>query len=247
MRQRWVGTRLLAAGLFLSGILTAAYHFASPGLIPRTAVHVSYGDLNLSFPSTTINGRGASATAPHSSRVVAHTVFWNRGISAPNYVGSLEGLQRWRRFPVSVVFPHDANYSLRRQEEALAGFQQWTAATNGKVSFRLRDASGAADIMVRFDSARVKSETITQYDVRRDTLYHADIYIGMTVDDGSGAEITPGDVRELAAHEFGHALGIDGHSPDPGDLMYHSLGNTNRAVTARDLNTLRKAYSPAFS
>lgn len=66
-------------------------------------------------------------------------------------------------------------------------------------------------------------------------------------------EATPGDIVSTAAHEFGHALGIQGHSDDPDDLMYPSetrfysadgerLPAPDRPVTARDLNTLRACY-----
>jgi predicted Zn-dependent protease len=51
------------------------------------------------------------------------------------------------------------------------------------------------------------------------------------------------DISAIAAHEFGHALGIDGHSADSRDLMHpiHNMGAPCR-ITSRDLNTLLWLY-----
>ena len=66
-------------------------------------------------------------------------------------------------------------------------------------------------------------------------------------------DTTPEDVQSVAAHEFGHALGIQGHSDNPNDLMFPSatryfaapdirLPDPPHEVTRRDLNTLRACY-----
>lgn len=61
----------------------------------------------------------------------------------------------------------------------------------------------------------------------------------------------PLDLQATAAHEFGHALGIDGHSDDPADIMYPTLHHTllvgglpppTHAITPRDLQTLKACY-----
>ncbi len=47
-------------------------------------------------------------------------------------------------------------------------------------------------------------------------------------------------VKAASAHEFGHALGIDGHSPYPTDLMSLSYGRG--VVSANDAATIRYLY-----
>ena len=41
-----------------------------------------------------------------------------------------------------------------------------------------------------------------------------------------------------ARHEFGHALGIWGHSPEKSDVMYYSQVAEPPPISARDINTL---------
>jgi hypothetical protein len=49
-------------------------------------------------------------------------------------------------------------------------------------------------------------------------------------------------LRNLVAHELGHALGLLGHSESPEDLMY-SQTDERSAISDRDVNTLRMLYS----
>ena len=51
-------------------------------------------------------------------------------------------------------------------------------------------------------------------------------------------------VQNMAAKEFGHVLGLKGHSPVPGDLMYPELRHdVAQLPTGRDLETLRQLYN----
>ena len=50
-----------------------------------------------------------------------------------------------------------------------------------------------------------------------------------------------------ARHEFGHALGIWGHSEQQTDVMYFSQVRNPPPISARDINTLKKVYQQPTS
>jgi len=49
-------------------------------------------------------------------------------------------------------------------------------------------------------------------------------------------------LQNLVTHELGHAIGLMGHSPERGDMMYRDTDEYSR-ISQRDLNTLQKIYS----
>ncbi len=172
---------------------------------------------------------------------------------APDYahVPGMNHLWHWARFPLRVfVATHDAAED-QAARSALAGFDEWVRATGGAVRYVVVDGPARADLVVRF----VAMETLpgqpgiggeTDDDARDGVLRHA----AMTLATGGA---TPAELQSVAAHEFGHVLGIGGHSDDPADLMYPTetrvftadgmpVDAPPRPVTARDLNTLRACY-----
>jgi predicted Zn-dependent protease len=48
-------------------------------------------------------------------------------------------------------------------------------------------------------------------------------------------------LRNIIAHELGHALGLLGHSPNNNDMMFNITDEYSR-ISERDLNTLNKLY-----
>lgn len=134
-----------------------------------------------------------------------------------------------------------------------AGFDQWVTATGGAVCYQLVPEQTGADVVVSISSqlalpkdARALGQTTLTF--IGPVMTHAALEL-VERDD------TPVQFQEICAHEFGHALGIDGHSDDPSDMMYpvlsHSLlqvGNPeidclykSGSVTSRDIETLAAA------
>ena len=162
----------------------------------------------------------------------------------------------WAAFPVRIYF---VAHGLGQTEEvptALAGFSEWGAASRGKIRFvRVSDPS-KADITVQFVPGRYVSAG-TQA-VGETTIYSSDGVLqkaSMRLAEGA---MLPEELQATAAHEFGHALGISGHSSDPDDVMYpvetvhfdaqeQPLPGEARTVTEHDLQILAGGYSGLFS
>lgn len=52
-------------------------------------------------------------------------------------------------------------------------------------------------------------------------------------------------IASIATHEFGHVLGLMGHSDHPEDIMYAQTEHFNAALSDRDINTVRHLYAEA--
>lgn len=85
-----------------------------------------------------------------------------------------------------------------------------------------------------FSRART-ARTRYEFDLKQSLLLHQMII-----------EISPNQSQPhtlaTARHEIGHALGIWGHSPNPGDALYFSQVRHSPAISGRDVNTLKKIY-----
>ena len=57
---------------------------------------------------------------------------------------------------------------------------------------------------------------------------------------GTVGELSQEEMRTVCVHEFGHAIGLWGHSPHPGDICYPTA--TVQQPSDRDIATLRKLY-----
>ena len=58
---------------------------------------------------------------------------------------------------------------------------------------------------------------------------------------GTVGELSQEEMRTVCVHEFGHAIGLWGHSPHPGDICYPTA--TAQQPSDRDIVTLRKLYN----
>ena len=59
--------------------------------------------------------------------------------------------------------------------------------------------------------------------------------------DGTIGKLSQKEMRTVCLHEFGHAIGLWGHSPHPGDVSYPTA--TVQHPSTRDITTLRKLYN----
>ena len=148
-------------------------------------------------------------------------------------------LRHWATFPTRVYFVPGVFVTPERKTQALAGFNWWVQATSSAVRFQEVGSAGAANIIVQYETrGDTHYGAVTEYHANsRSELMDATITFNMTYLT-SVADITP-----VAAHEFGHALGIGGHSGDPDDVMSSTAQVYSRtSLSVRDVNTLETAY-----
>lgn len=158
----------------------------------------------------------------------------------PNYVPQLERLLYWEQFPVTVYFERNESYSDYYRALALQGFDQWVNATGSVVRYVEVNTPEAAQIIVYFKPNTRNGLTTYSYYPSSGRLVSAKVEIGTQ---GNNAI----DIRSVSAHEFGHAIGIGGHSSNPDDMMYSTfVSNVPLQITQNDLNTLKTAYCNYF-
>ena len=145
----------------------------------------------------------------------------------------------------------------------------WETASNGKIRFQETETLEQADIRVtptdsgrlRFLDTQLGSAELTRLAQNTYTVSGADVQIqsnntgqssntsvDFTVEvilvlesDGTTGELTQEEMRTVCLHEFGHAIGLWGHSPDNLDVCHATA--TAQHPTERDINTLRKLYN----
>ena len=145
----------------------------------------------------------------------------------------------------------------------------WETATGGKIRFQETETLEQADIRVTetysgrlsFLDTRLGSANLARLEQGKYTVSgtdaqaqsnNADQSSNTTVDftvevifvlegDGTTGELSQEEMRTVCLHEFGHAIGLWGHSPNTDDVCHATA--TAQHPTTRDINTLLKLYN----
>lgn len=188
-------------------------------------------------------------TAGSPGAVSASTASLPRGCTistyAPNFAadtdpvtGQMNLLYHWTHFPTRVCFPPGDLGTPALRAQAINGFNWWVQETGQMITLVVVSDPTQADVTVQFQNRGATNYgAITDYHTQDGVLHDATITFNMTYL-SSVSDLSP-----VAAHEFGHALGIAGHSDANGDVMsFNSSVYQRTALTIRDINTLQTSY-----
>jgi predicted Zn-dependent protease len=153
------------------------------------------------------------------------------------------GFLIWSQWPIQVYIAPPPKGALIKSETwysaILQAVKDWQlylpislteSQVNADISFVATPPQQRSGLRVR--SAETRFELYTS---RQNTLAHrVSIYIRPNQ--------TPQYISAAARHELGHGLGIWGHSQKPTDVMYFAQVRQPPAISARDVNTLKRIY-----
>ena len=122
--------------------------------------------------------------------------------------------------------------------------RQWEAVSDGKVQFQESQVSEDADIWVRWGYSGVEKTDMTYGRAELTRHYAGDFSVEIILSlpkPSMAATLSKEEIRTVCLHEFGHAIGLWGHSPDSLDVSFWA--SIAQRPTARDRATLLKVYA----
>lgn len=130
-----------------------------------------------------------------------------------------------------------------------SAFEAWSTASGGLVFFEYTGSSKNAGINVAWtdnpaDLPNPVESGHCKVSGNEKGTSVADIIL-LIVNRGDGSVVSTAKLKYTASHEIGHALGIAGHSPDPGDVMFLGAIDNNfpEKISGRDVGTLKRIYA----
>ena len=171
-----------------------------------------------------------------------------------NYLSQVtpNGVFKWSsvKMPIPVYIGSGdkvPGYSTDFDEAFRSALDEWQVKSEGLVSFKIVQSPDQSDLDVTWtDNLHSKALSAeagnTSIICGADGILKARMNL-LTIDPFErGRARGKRQLRNICLHEIGHALGLNGHSGYPEDIM-HSQLIVQDGVSPRDLNTLKMLYS----
>lgn len=162
------------------------------------------------------------------------------------------GVFKWtkEKMPITVFIGQGSKvpgYSTDFDEAFRSALDEWEMKSNGLVSFKIVDSPDKSDIDITWtdnlpNKALSAEAGNTSIICGEQGILKARMIL-LTIDPFErGRARGKRQLRNVCLHQIGHALGLNGHSGYPDDIM-HSQIIEQSGVSPRDLNTLKMLYS----
>jgi tetratricopeptide (TPR) repeat protein len=154
-------------------------------------------------------------------------------------------LTRFTELPVTVYVEGLAMQGRRYADDVRYAMKEWEDCSDGMLKFELVDLPDGANILVswvRRLEAGEREHPMGIAELQRTDRdeFHVEMRI-CSRDRKTNKPLTNDQMKTVLLHEFGHAVGLWGHSKDKADVMYYAADALH--PTPRDANTLKMVYS----
>lgn len=164
------------------------------------------------------------------------------------------GAQRWDqgRIPITVYIRDGGNITGFRTsfvQILKRSFDDWANASEGGVAFKFVDSAREARLQcVWTDQITKLANPAEAGDARmimdQDGICQGELWL-LTRPVSGTTPLTDNFFRLVCLHEIGHALGLSGHTSNPGDVMFFSATFKDcwRELSGRDRRTIKRFYT----
>lgn len=156
------------------------------------------------------------------------------------YIQQMDTIAVWNKKTVNYWVQNGKFYY-----QVMEAFREWERETSYAVDFRKVNVPEYADIKVYFVDkmpGNILGVTTNQKGYANGRIVLKSSQIRILDKTQSGEYRTREQVYPVILHEIGHALGLEGHSNNKNDILYHNTDYYKQSLSERDIETIKTIY-----